>query len=80
MLAVTLCVAKWSHPSRLLTVGHGINAVPVTCMLTGGRALMCQGKQQQVRELTEKLQAAYAGAAKQGAAAAENEEAYKVRV
>jgi hypothetical protein len=42
--------------------------------------LMCQDKQQQVRELTEKLQAANAGAAKQGAAAAENEEAYKVRV
>jgi hypothetical protein len=56
------------------------HAVQVTCMLTTGCALMHQGKQQQVRELVEKLEAARASAAKQEAAAAANEEALAVRV
>jgi hypothetical protein len=50
-------------------------------MLTAGPALMhYQGKQQQVRELVDKLETARASAAKQAAAAAANEEAFKVGV
>jgi hypothetical protein len=48
-------------------------------MLTTECALMHQGKQQQVRELVEKLEAARASAATQEAAAAANEEALTVR-